>query len=365
MAGPDPEDSAREAGLRHSSDARPGITRRASGRGFSYRGPDGKPVRDKATLARIASLAIPPAYTDVWICPDPRGHLQATGRDAKGRKQFRYHPRWREHRDATKYDRMEAFAALLPALRERVAADLRRQGLPREKVLATVVRLLETTLIRVGNEEYARANGSFGLTTLRARHVAVEGEAAMRFSFTGKSGQKWRLRVEDRRVARVIRALQELPGQELFACPDEDGALRPVTSQEVNDYLRSATGEDITAKDFRTWAATVLCGLALAEAGPGATEAETKRRLRAAIAQVAARLGNTPTVCRSCYIHPGVMARYAAGDWALSMEEAAEGGLRPEEAAVLVALQQAPAASPKPAGRGARDATLSSPPAAG
>lgn len=340
MAGPDPKLQAREAGLRWSTDARPGIARRPHGKGFAYRGPDGAAVRDAATLRRVRSLAIPPAYTDVWICPDPLGHLQATGRDAKGRKQFRYHPKWREARDATKYDRMEDFAAALPALRERVAADLARPGLPREKVVATVVRLLETTLIRVGNEEYARANGSHGLTTLRTRHVAVEGDKALRFSFTGKSGQRWRLRVEDRRVARVVRALQDLPGQELFACPDEAGEMRPVTSQEVNDYLRAATGEDITAKDFRTWAGTVMCGLLLAEAGPADSAAAAKRRLRDAVVAVAQKLGNTPTVCRACYIHPGVLERYARGDWALE-EAAEEGGLKPEEAAVLAALRRA------------------------
>lgn len=330
-------EAARDAGLRHSTDAAPGITRRRAGRGFAYRDPDGARVTDRATLRRIASLAIPPAYTDVWICPDPRGHLQATGRDARGRKQHRYHPGWREARDATKYARMAAFAAALPRIRARVAEALARPGLPREKVLATVVRLLETTLIRVGNEDYARQNGSFGLTTLRARHVAVEG-AALRFRFRGKSGKQWNLRVEDRRVARVIRALQELPGQELFAAPDGDGAPRPVTSGEVNDWLREAAGTDITAKDFRTWAGTVLCGLELAAAGPCATRAEAQRALREVIARVAARLGNTPAVCRRCYVHPRVLEAFEEGAWALSAAAAAD-GLTAEETAVLAALK--------------------------
>jgi DNA topoisomerase-1 len=234
---------------------------------------------------------------------------------------------------------MAAFAEALPLIRARVEADLRRTGLPRAKVIATVVRLLETTLIRVGNEDYARANGSYGLTTLRTRHVAVEGEAALRFAFKGKSGQRWRLRVEDRRVARVVRALQELPGQELFSCADEEGALRPITSGEVNDYLREASGQDITAKDFRTWSGTVLCGLLLAEGGSAETATAVKRRIREVIAEVASKLGNTPTVCRTCYVHPGVLDAYARGEWTLEMREAAEGGLRPEEAAVLAALR--------------------------
>lgn len=327
--------AAEEAGLRHSHDGEPGLSRRRSGSGFAYRDAQGRPVRDRATLARIRSLAIPPAYTDVWICADARGHLQATGRDARGRKQFRYHPDWRAIRDAQKYDRMAEFAQVLPRIRARVEEGMRRPGLPRDKVLATVVRLLDTTLIRVGNEDYARENGSFGLTTLRNRHVAVEG-GTLRFAFKGKSGQSWRLKVSDRRVAKVVRALQDLPGQELFACPDEEGAMRPVTSQEVNAWLRDAAGTDCTAKDFRTFAGTVLAGLALAEAPPCATKTEAARAVKAAVEQVAKRLGNTPTVCRQCYIHPAVIEGFSAGSWALA--EAAIEGLDAKEAAVIAAL---------------------------
>ena len=337
-----PEDAARAAGLRYSADSDPGIARVKRGGGFGYRDAAGKAVRDAETLARIRSLAIPPAYADVWICADPQGHIQATGRDARGRKQYRYHPRWRAHRDETKFHHMAEFAEALPLIRARVEADLRRPGLARAKVVATVVRLLETTLIRVGNEDYARENGSYGLTTLRTRHVAVEGEAALRFSFKGKSGQRWKLRVQDRRVARVVRALQELPGQELFACADEDGESRPITSGEVNDYLREASGRDITAKDFRTWSGTVLCRMLLAEGGGADTATAVKRRFREVIAEVASKLGNTPTVCRNCYVHPGVLDAYARGEWTLDMREAAEGGLRPEEAAVLAALRRPP-----------------------
>ncbi|MFL1460758.1 DNA topoisomerase IB [Roseococcus sp. DSY-14] len=333
---------AREAGLRHTHDGMAGLTRRRAGRGFAYRDAEGRPVRDRTTLARIRALAIPPAYTEVWICADPRGHLQATGRDARGRKQFRYHPGWRAHRDAQKYGRMAEFAAALPRIRARVAAALARPGLDRDKVLATVVRLLETTLIRVGNEEYAKENGSFGLTTLRVRHVAVEG-GTLRFRFRGKSGQQWALKVSDRRVARVVRALQDLPGQELFAAPDDAGEARPVTSQEVNDWLRAAAGMDCTAKDFRTFAGTVLAGVALARCGPCATQAEAKRAVKAAIAEVARRLGNTPAVCRQCYVHPGVLDAFAAGTWALA-EVAAE-GLDAEEAAVVAALSAANSAA--------------------
>ncbi|MBP0492389.1 DNA topoisomerase IB [Pararoseomonas indoligenes] len=340
----EPREAARAAGLRYVSDTRPGITRQAKGDGFFYRDPSGEPVRDEAVLERIRSLAIPPAYTDVWICPYANGHIQATGRDAKGRKQYRYHPRWRETRDATKYEHMEEFAAALPALRARVEADLQRKELCREKVLATVVRLLETTLIRVGNDDYAKENGSFGLTTLRNRHVKVEG-GTMRFAFKGKSGKTWKLGLQDRRIARVVKACQDLPGQELFAWPAEDGTMHDVTSGDVNDYLREVTGRDITAKDFRTWSGTVMAALALREFEAFDSQTAAKKNVRAAIEHVASRLGNTPTVCRKCYVHPDVIEGYMAGQLVLEMAERAEQELReeleqlrPEEAAVLALL---------------------------
>ena len=340
----EPRDAARSAGLRYVSDETPGIRRRRAGRGFSYRAPDGTVLRDRDTLARIRALAIPPAYRDVWICPRPDGHVQATGRDEKGRKQYRYHPRWREVRDATKFGHMIDFAEALPAIRARVAADMAKRGLRRETVLATIVHLLETTLIRVGNEDYVEQNGSYGLTTLRDRHVAVEG-GTLRFDFKGKSGRSWRLKVSDRRVARVIRACQELPGQDLFRYRDAEGVVQSVGSSEVNGYLREISGQDITAKDFRTWAGTVLAATALRAFERFDSQAAAKRNLRAAIERVAARLGNTPTVCRQCYIHPEVMGRYLEGGLALEIAERAgaelrEGlaTLRPEEAAVLAFL---------------------------
>jgi DNA topoisomerase I len=340
----DAKEAAAEAGLRYVSDERPGITRRRSGTGFAYRMPDGKPVRDKATLERIRSLAVPPAYKDVWICPYANGHIQATGRDDKGRKQYRYHPRWREVRDAAKYEHMMEFAAALPGIRARVAADMKKPGMPREKVLATIVHLLETTLIRVGNDDYAKQNNSFGLTTLRNRHVAVEG-AALRFSFKGKSGKTWRLGVQDRRVARIVRQCQELPGQDLFQYLDEDGEVRGVGSDDVNEYLREIAGAEVTAKDFRTWAGTVLAALALQECERFTTQAAAKRNIRAAIESVSARLGNTPTICRKCYVHPEIFDCYLNDS--LILEIAAEakaesdsGALRPDEEAVLALLRQ-------------------------
>ena len=353
----DPRDAAAEAGLAYVDDGRPGLTRRKSGKGFSYRDVKGQPVRDKATLERIRKLAIPPAYTDVWICPRANGHIQATGRDAKGRKQYRYHPDFRAARESTKFSRIMAFAEALPGLRARVDADMRRTGLPREKVLATVVHLLETTLIRVGNDDYARTNKSYGLTTLRDPHVKVEG-AAMTFRFKGKSGKTWDLSVKDRRVARIVKACQDLPGQELFQYLDDDGARRDVTSQDVNAYLREITGEDFTAKDFRTWAGTVLAALALREFEAFDSQAKAKTNVRAAIEGVAARLGNTPTICRKCYIHPQVLDCYLEGGLLLQVKEAVEteladdlASLRPEEAAVLTLLRQRlesePPAEPK------------------
>ena len=337
-------EAAQEAGLRYVSDEAPGICRRRFGKGFSYRLPQGGPVRDAATLRRIRSLAIPPAWTQVWICPHPDGHIQATGRDQKGRKQYRYHPLWRQVRDAAKYEHMVDFARVLPAIRARVDADMRRPGLPRERVLATVVHLLETTLIRVGNDDYASHNRSYGLTTLRHQHVAVQG-TALRFAFNGKSGKIWKLRVTDRRIAGIIRALQDLPGQELFQYLDTDGVVHDVTSAEVNAYLREISGRDVTAKDFRTWAGTVLAALALREYERFDSQAAAKRNIRAAIEHVAARLGNTPTICRTCYVHPEVIGCYLDGALVLKVEAEALAELRdevswlqPEEAAVLALL---------------------------
>ncbi|HYF56338.1 MAG TPA: DNA topoisomerase IB [Salinarimonas sp.] len=340
----DPRDAAESAGLLYVSDEEPGIRRRKAGKGFLYLKPDGSRVTDERTLARIRSLAIPPAYADVWICAKANGHIQATGRDAKGRKQYRYHPAFREVRESAKFEHVMEFARLLPALRERVAADMGRRGLPREKVLATVVNLLEQTLIRVGNDDYAKQNGSYGLTTLRNRHVKVDG-SALRFSFKGKSGKTWKLDVRDRRVAKVVRACQDLPGQDLFAYVDEAGQARDVTSADVNAYLKEVTGRDITAKDFRTWAGTVLAALALAEFEGVDSDAGAKKNVRAAIERVASRLGNTPTICRKCYVHPEVITTYLDGDLLLEIkeevdQELAEGlaGLKPEEAAVLSLL---------------------------
>ena len=340
----DPQDAAISAGLVYVRDSEPGITRRRAGKGFSYRDPDGKAVKDRETLDRIRSLAIPPAYTDVWICADPNGHIQATGRDARGRKQYRYHPRFREARDSTKYERMLDFAAALPALRARVDEDMSRRGMPREKVLATVVHLLETTMIRVGNADYAKQNKSHGLTTLNDRHVKVDG-AQIRFRFKGKSGKEWDLGIRDRRVARIVKASQDLPGQHLFQYLDDEGERRSVTSGDVNAYLREISGTDITAKDFRTWTGTVLAALALAEYEKADSQAAAKRNVREAIEQVSARLGNTPTICRKCYVHPQVIDSYLSDELALEIgeeiaEELDKPALRPEERQVLEFLRQ-------------------------
>jgi len=335
--------AAEEAGLIHVTDEKPGITRRIAGKGFGYRGPDGKPLKDARTLDRIRKLAIPPAYTDVWICPSPRGHLQATGRDARGRKQYRYHVRFREVRDGNKYGRMLAFARALPQVRAAIAKDMARPGLPREKVLAAIVHLLENTLIRVGNDEYARTNKSFGLTTLRDRHVAVEG-TELRFRFKGKSGKEWNLKLKDRRVARIVKAAQDLPGQHLFQYLDGDGARREVTSTDVNAYLRDIAGEGVTAKDFRTWAGTVLAAMALAGMQAEEGDKPLKANVRRAIESVAAQLGNTPAVCRKCYVHPDVLAGYMSRDLLLDIAEEVDDALaapalRPDEQAVLRYLE--------------------------
>ena len=298
--------TAREAGLSYVSDARAGIRRERVPDGFRYRDAQGKLIRDETVLERIRKLAIPPAWEDVWICPSANGHLQATGWDARGRKQYRYHARWRTVRDENKFGRLVDFAHALPAIRKRVAADMRVSGLPREKVLAAVVRLLETTFIRVGNERYAKENGSFGLTTMRNRHVRVRGER-IEFDFRGKSGVQHRITLEDAQLAGIIRHCKDLPGYELFEYVDDDGQVRSIESSDVNDYLKRITGQDYTAKDFRTWAGTVLAVLALCRAECPQSEAHAKSVLKTAIGDVAKQLGNTVAVCRKCYIHPRVL----------------------------------------------------------
>jgi DNA topoisomerase-1 len=342
----EPEAAAKAAGLHYVDDSAPGFTRKKVGTGFGYRDTDGKVIRDPEVIERIRSIGIPPAYTDVWICPDPRGHIQATGRDAKGRKQYRYHPRWSEIRDSTKYAHMLEFAHALPKIRLRIDADMKRPGLPREKVLATVVNLLETTLIRVGNEDYVKENKSYGLTTLRNRHVDVDGKE-LRFEFKGKSGKLWKLRIENRRVAKVVKACQELPGQHLFQYIDENKERRELTSADVNDYLREISGLDITAKDFRTWAGTVLAAMALSEFEAVDSQARAKRNIKAAIERVASRLGNTVTICRKCYVHPEVFNSYLDGNLLADIKQEVEhelnaelGELRPEEAALLALLHK-------------------------
>jgi DNA topoisomerase-1 len=288
------------------------MRRARSGNGFRYLSPGGKPIRGSDELLRIRKLAIPPAWTDVWICPEPQGHIQATGRDARGRKQYRYHSRWREIRDETKYHRMVAFGHALPRIRARAARDLRLRGLPRAKVLATVLRLLETTLIRVGNEEYARSNRSFGLTTMRDRHVRIKG-ADIHFEFRGKSGISHAIDLHDRRLARVVKQCRDVPGQELFQYLDEQGQRHGIGSTEVNDYLRDLAGEEFTAKDFRTWAGTVLAARTLKELAPYTSQRQAKRNVLDAVDAVAMVLGNTRSVCRKCYIHPDVLDAYFDG----------------------------------------------------
>jgi len=341
---PNPVASAHSAGLRYISDETPGIRREKSGQRFRYRYPTGKLATEREVLRRIKSLAVPPAWTDVWVSPDPCGHLQATGRDDRGRKQFRYHPRWRKVRDETKYERMLAFARALPNIRKRALRDIALPGLPRNKVLATVVRLLELSLIRVGNEEYARENASFGLTTMRDRHVDVYG-SSMRFHFRGKSGKWHDVDIRDPRLAKIVRACQDLPGQELFQYLDEDGQRRDVDSNDVNLYLREMSGADFTAKDFRTWAGTVLTLLALREFEPGQSVSQAKKNVAQAIKTIAERLGNTPAVCRKCYVHPEIINSYMEGAMSGMLLERAVSRrssgtrLRPEEAAVLRLLK--------------------------
>jgi DNA topoisomerase-1 len=307
-------DDARAAGLHYSSDDGPGISRRRAGRGFSYRTARGALVRNDRELARIRALGIPPAWQDAWICPDARGHLQATGHDVRGRKQYLYHADWRNLRDATKFDRMLAFGGVLPRLRERVDSDLGLPGLPRERVLAAVVRLVDETLIRVGNEQYRRANGSFGATTMRRRHAQVEGRR-ISVEFKGKAGKLQRAEIADRRLARTVQQLQELPGRELFEYLDEAGGERQrVRSEDVNAYLHDVSGEELTVKDFRTWGASALCLRALSDLGAPASKAAATRSIAEAIREVASALGNTPAVCRASYVHPALLEAYAAGE---------------------------------------------------
>jgi DNA topoisomerase-1 len=344
----DPVESAQAAGLRYVSDTMPGIRRKRAGKGFAYIAQDGSTIRDEKELARIRSLAIPPAYTDVWICPSPNGHIQATGRDARRRKQYRYHPKWREVRDETKFGRMLAFSEGLPRIRERVDRDLSRPALPREKVLATVVRLLESTCIRVGNDEYARANRSFGLTTLQDRHVEITGPN-LRFEFRGKSGKKHEVSLNDRRLARIVQRCQALPGEDLFQYVDQDGVRQTIGSGDVNDYIKEISGEEFTAKDFRTWAGTVLAVAALTETGKWTSPKQAKSNVLRAIDQVAEQLNNTRAVCRKYYVHPAVFDSYLAGTMAKVLHngtkpaaKAALNGksaLNPEEAAVVRLLR--------------------------
>jgi DNA topoisomerase-1 len=301
--------SAERTLLAYVNDQEQGLRRLAHGKGFSYVDEDGRTVKDEATLARIKALVIPPAWTSVWICPDPNGHIQAVGRDQKGRKQYRYHPDWRADRDARKYDRMAAFGRALPKLRKRLAVDLARRGLPREKVLAAVVSLLELTLIRVGNDEYAKTNKSFGLTTMQKRHLKLAGGGAV-FEFKGKSGKKHKTGFRDRRLARIVAACQELRGQRLFQYLDEDGQRRAIESSDVNDYIRAACGEDFSAKDFRTWYGSLAALEALSTSPKPETKTEAKRTLNTCVKAVAGLLGNTPAVCRAAYIHPKVLEAF-------------------------------------------------------
>ena len=342
----DPHASARAAKLRYVTDRSPGISRKAVPGGFTYCNPDGSEVVDEAVLARIRKLAIPPAYTDVWICRLGNGHLQAVGRDVRGRKQYRYHPRWRLVRDESKYGKMALFGRVLPTIRRRVEADLSRPGMPREKVLAAIVRLLETTLARIGNEEYARTNHSFGLTTLRNRHVRLKG-TRLTFDFRGKHGVKHHIDLTDRKLAVIVRRCRELPGQELFQYLDEAGEPRAVGSEDVNDYLQEISGEDITAKDFRTWAATNLAALALQELETFDTQAKAKKNVVRAVEAVAKMLGNTPSICRKCYIHPAIFDGYLDGSLLEGLKaraeqtlDHAEPGLRAEEIAVIAFLDR-------------------------
>jgi DNA topoisomerase-1 len=341
----DPIEAAQEAGLHYVSDAQPGYTRKAKGDDFDYFDTEGKLIRDEQRLLRVKRLAVPPAYTRVWICPSPNGHIQATGRDARGRKQYRYHERWREVRDENKYDHMVVFGKELPKIRRRVNKDLALSGLPRNKVLATVAQLLERKFIRVGNEEYARENKSFGLTTMQDRHVNVKG-SQLRFRFRGKRGIKHQIDLTDRRIAKIVSKFQDLPGQELFQYVDDDGKVRDITSQDVNNYLREVTGQDFTAKDFRTWAGTVLAAIALSVLDPFETKKQARANINDAIGIVSKLLGNTPAICRKCYVHPAILQAYLDENSIEGLKQKAEEAvtqsrcdLRSSETAVLKFLQ--------------------------
>jgi DNA topoisomerase-1 len=356
----DPPAAAKAAGLRYVNDSKPGIRRGTGKDSATFFDASGDPITDDATLARIKALVIPPAWTDVWICPQANGHLQATGRDVKGRKQYRYHAKWRTVRDDVKYERMLNFGKALPAIRAEVDRALKLPGLPREKVLATIVYLLEATMMRIGNEEYARTNKSFGLTTLHNRHVKVDG-SDISFHFRGKSGVFHDIELHDRRLAKIIARTRELPGQELFQYIDADGERHSIDSSDVNDYLRSITGEEYTAKDFRTWSGTVLAALALQEFEKFDSEAQAKKNIVRAIESVAARLGNTPTICRKCYVHPAVLEAYLEGSVLDALRTTSEKALvedlhalTPEEAAVLAMLQQRLTHAAEPAKRPSR-----------
>ncbi len=341
----DAADVAKAAGLRYVIDAQPGIRRVRVGDGFDYVGVDGQPVRGEKELQRIKGLGIPPAWENVWIAPTPRGHIQATGRDAKGRKQYRYHPHWREVRDETKYNRMILFGETLPMIRKWIKQDLARRDLAREKVLAAVVELLDETHIRIGNEEYARENESFGLTTLRDEHVDVEG-SRIHFAFRGKSGKDHVVDVRDRRVANVIKKMHDIPGHELFHYLDHTGARHAIESDDVNRYLHEITGQHFTAKDFRTWVGTVTAAHALKSTGPAESESQAKHNVVEAVTWAAKELGNTPAICRKSYVHPGIISSYIDGTMFVSPELQAEreqaesrDGLHPEEAEVLALLR--------------------------
>ncbi len=355
-----PEEAAKEAGLRYVHADDPGIRRRRAGKGFYYLGPDKRKIQDSATLKRIRSLVLPPAWKDVWICRYAEGHLQATGLDARGRKQYRYHAKWREVRDQTKFERTIAFAEVLPALRQRVDADLSQRGLTRERVLATLVRLLELSLIRVGNEAYMKENKSFGLTTLRPSHADLQG-STVKFEYTGKGGKRHRVTVRSRRLSRTIQKCQELPGQRLFQYVDEAGGCHPIDSEDVNGYIREGTGGDFSAKDFRTWAGTFWAAMTLHELKDAPNKTEAKQNLVRAVEAVAARLGNTPAICRKSYIHPMVLESYLDGSFRMSLEAcsgkritACPGALSPQEAAVLMFLQHGPPVNRKESRRSPR-----------
>lgn len=333
-----------QAKLRYVSDLEPGLGRKRVGKGFSYLGLDGKRITDKETRKRLESLVIPPAWQDVWICPDEHGHIQATGRDERGRKQYLYHPEWHRVRDTAKFDRMLGFGKLLPRIRRRVQKDLSLPGLPKDKVLAAVVKLLETTLIRVGNTTYAKENGSYGLTTIRKKHAHVSGQTVT-FDFTGKSGKEWDIELKDKKIAKIVQKCEELPGYELFKYFDEAGELQDLESGDVNTYLKDVTGEDISAKDFRTWAGTVLATFTLTGLEPSQTKTQATKNVTAAIKEVSQKLGNTPAVCRRSYVHPDVIDCYLDGSL-MGLAEVREAvssslakGLRIEEMAVLRFLE--------------------------